>query len=75
MLGLAGYFFIVYNMEVAPLMLGLILGPMFEENFRRQMVISKGDLMVFIDRPLSLSILLITVGLMSFGLWKIIKNK
>ena len=34
-------------------MLGFVLGPMLEENFRRAMLIAAGDLMVFIERPIS----------------------
>ena len=34
-------------------MLGFVLGPRFEENFRRAMLISRGDIMVFVERPIS----------------------
>ena len=34
-------------------MLGFVLGPMLEENFRRAMLLSRGDLMVFLQRPIS----------------------
>jgi TctA family transporter len=38
-------------------MLGLILGPMLEEYFRRAMIISRGSLTVFISRPISATLL------------------
>jgi putative tricarboxylic transport membrane protein len=41
------------NFEVAPLLLGFVLGPMFEEYFRRSLTISGGDLGTFIERPIS----------------------
>jgi TctA family transporter len=40
-------------MEAAPLMLGFILGPMLEENFRRTMLLSRGSFDVFVTRPIS----------------------
>ena len=43
--------------EPAPLLLGLILGPMMEENLRRAMLLSRGDWSVFVTRPLSASLL------------------
>jgi TctA family transporter len=51
--GLLGYVFIKLECEPAPLLLGFVLGPMLEENFRRAMLIASGDLMVFIERPIS----------------------
>jgi TctA family transporter len=38
---------------MAPLLLGFVLGPMMEENLRRAMLMSGGDLSVFVRRPLS----------------------
>lgn len=37
----------------APLLLGFVLGPPLEENLRRAMIISKGDPLVFVERPIS----------------------
>ena len=41
------------KLDAAPLMLGFILGPMLEENFRRAMLISRGSFGVFVTRPIS----------------------
>jgi TctA family transporter len=43
--------------------LGFVLGPMLEENFRRAMLISSGDITVFIQRPIS-AVLLICAALL-----------
>lgn len=51
--GLLGYLFIRLELEAAPLLLGFILGPMLEEYFRRQMLISRGDFTSFLTRPIS----------------------
>ncbi len=62
--GVLGYFLKKLECEPAPLLLGLILGPMLEENFRRAMVVSGGDLTVFVTRPISLSLLVFSTLLM-----------
>ena len=51
--GLAGAILVALDFPVAPILLGYVLGPMVEENFRRALVLSRGDLMVFIERPIS----------------------
>jgi putative tricarboxylic transport membrane protein len=51
--GGAGYLFMRLDLDAAPLMLGFILGPMLEENFRRAMLISGGHFSVFLARPIS----------------------
>ena len=56
--GALGYLFVKLEFELAPLLLGFILGPMFEENLRRAMTISHGSPAVFFTRPLSLSLLI-----------------
>ena len=63
--GLVGYFFIKIGVEPAPLVLGFVLGPMLEENFRRAMLISSGDMSVFVKRPISAVLLAISVALLA----------
>ncbi len=52
-IGLGGYLLLQLGFHPAPIMLGFVLGPRFEENFRRAMLISRGDLMTFVERPIS----------------------
>jgi len=49
--------------EPAPLLLGFVLGPMVEENFRRALLLSRGDLSIFVSRPISLGFVVACVGL------------
>jgi TctA family transporter len=56
-----GYILLRFGCEPAPLVLGFILGPLMEENLRRSLVISRGDPIVFIERPISATLLAITV--------------
>jgi TctA family transporter len=62
--GVIGYAFRKLDCEPAPLLLGLVLGPMLEENFRRAMVLSSGDWSVFVQRPISLGFLLLAGALL-----------
>jgi TctA family transporter len=62
--GVAGYVFMRCGMECAPLLLGLILGPMMEENLRRALLLSRGDFSTLVTRPLSASLLVATVVLL-----------
>jgi len=55
--GFLGYVFQKLGCEGAPLLLGFVLGPMMEENFRRSLLLSRGDFTVFFTRPLSASLL------------------
>ncbi len=55
--GLVGYIAWRLDCECTPLILGFVLGPMLEENLRRALVLSRGDLTTFIDRPLSVAFL------------------
>jgi len=51
--GILGYIFMKFKCEAPPLLLGFVLGPMMEENFRRALLLSRGDYSVFVTRPLS----------------------
>ena len=55
--GFVGYLLYRLNCEPAPLLLGFILGPLIEENMRRALVITQGDLAVFVQRPISATFL------------------
>jgi TctA family transporter len=52
-IGIFGYVLLRLGFHPAPILLGFVLGPRFEENFRRAMLIARGDLGVFVERPIS----------------------
>jgi TctA family transporter len=56
--GVLGYVLMRLECEPAPMLLGFVLGPLMEENLRRAMRISSGDPMIFINRPISLGLLI-----------------
>ena len=62
--GLIGYVFVKLRCEPAPMLLGFVLGPMMEENFRRALQFSRGDFSTFVTRPLSLGLLIAAALLM-----------
>ena len=64
--GAFGYLLLQLGFEPAPILLGFVLGPRLEENFRRSVLLSRGSLLTFVDRPISaafvgLSALLLSV--------------
>ncbi len=62
--GFVGYMFSKLRMEPAPLLIGFVLGPMMEEHLRRAMLLSRGDVMVFVERPISATMLAIGAAAM-----------
>jgi putative tricarboxylic transport membrane protein len=61
-IGVIGFFMRRYDFPVGPMILGVILGPMLEAQFRRALQISQGDLTVFFTRPISAILLLTAVA-------------
>jgi len=55
--GVAGAVFMALRFPVAPVLLGFVLGPLMEENFRRALALSHGNLAVFVQRPISAAFL------------------
>ena len=66
--GFIGYIFLRLDLDPAPLLLGFILGPMLEENFRRALLISRGSFNIFVTRPISGTLLAIIAA---FVAWQI----
>ncbi|MGG4603656.1 tripartite tricarboxylate transporter permease [Paenalcaligenes sp. Me131] len=72
--GIIGYVLRCFQYPMAPLILGFVLGPLIEQHFRRSMLLSDGHFSTFIDRPISLTILLITAVIALLGFWSSIKE-
>jgi len=67
--GLMGYIMLRLSLDPAPLMLGFILGPMLEENFRRSLLLSRGSFTIFVTRPIA-GTLIALIGI--FVVWNFI---
>jgi TctA family transporter len=70
--GIVGAIFMALDFPVAPILLGYVLGPLVEENFRRALLLSRGDLLVFFHKPISAGFMsvciLLILAQMFFGL-------
>lgn len=73
--GLIGYLMKKYKYEPAPLILALVLGPMMENALRQSMVMSWGSAAIFFTRPISLSLMIIAVGLLLSSLSTKLRGK
>ncbi|TVS00329.1 MAG: tripartite tricarboxylate transporter permease [Rhodobacteraceae bacterium] len=69
-IGALGYVLSRLSFEPAPLLLGFILGPLMEEHFRRALVLSRGDITVFVERPISATILSVCTLILLWSIWK-----
>jgi putative tricarboxylic transport membrane protein len=73
--GFAAYLLIKWRCEPAPLLLAFVLAPLLEQNFKRALQISYGDWTTFVTRPLSLSLLILTVVVLTLLLLPALRRK
>ena len=76
-IGILGYVLLRLGFHPAPILLGFVLGPRVEENFRRAMLIADGDIWYFVQRPISAAVLGLAVMLLvgQVGLWLVTRRK
>jgi putative tricarboxylic transport membrane protein len=63
--GIVGFLFRKIGLPIAPIIMGMILGPLFESNFRRALMLSNGNWATFVQRPISLAFLIIVVVILA----------
>ena len=63
-IGVIGYLMRVYDFPVAPVLVGMILGPLSEQQLRRALAISQGDPTVFLTRPVAAAILAVAAAVL-----------
>jgi len=73
--GLLGYFFRKVRCEPAPFFLALVLGPMIEEYLSRALVRSRGNLMVFVERPISATLLALAAAAIVAAALPLVRKK
>jgi len=73
--GIFGYVLLRLGFHPAPMLLGFVLGPRFEETFRRALLLSRGDITVFVTRPISAFFLAICVLLIGAQIYVRLKNR
>jgi TctA family transporter len=74
-IGVLGYAFVKLDCEPAPFILGFLLGPLLEVYFRRAMLLSRGDLTIFLTEPISAGFLIAAVGLLALLVVPTIRRK
>lgn len=62
--GLFGVALLRLRLEAAPLLLGFILAPLCELHFRRSLILSRGDLGIFLERPISAAFVGLTIAIL-----------
>jgi putative tricarboxylic transport membrane protein len=73
--GILGHIFVKLECEPAPLILGFVLGPMMEENLRRALLLSRGDPVVLLTKPISAGFLIAAIILLVIVLAPAIRRK
>lgn len=73
--GMLGYILMKLRCEPAPLLLGFVLGPMLEENLRRAMILGRGDPTTFLTRPISATLLAMTLVVLVIVLLPQVRKK
>ena len=73
--GLAGYFLEKVNVPLAPIILGMILGPMAEQSIRRALLISRGDPTELFTRPLSAVLAVLTLLIVIWPLIRVLRRR
>lgn len=63
--GLLGAVLLALDFPVATILLGYVLGPLIEENFRRALILSHGDLNVFLSRPISAAFVVVSLAVIA----------
>ncbi len=75
-MGVMGFFMRRYDFPTAPVIIGMILGPLAEQNFRQAMTISQGDMTTFLTKPISASLLaLALLAIVGPRLWAMMRNR
>lgn len=69
-IGVGAYVLRRFGYPLIPLLLGLILGPMLESNFRRSLILSEGDPTVFVRSPVTVLLLAAAVALPFWMVWR-----
>jgi len=72
--GVLGYLLNKFDYEAAPLILGFVLGPMFEVNLRRSLLMSQGSFAIFVERPIALVALIVCAILIILPLIQTIRK-
>lgn len=63
-MGMLGYTLRKFDFDPAPLVLGLVIAPIFEQSLRQSLIMSNGNYFIFFNRPISMGLLIVSIGLL-----------
>jgi putative tricarboxylic transport membrane protein len=66
-MGVFGYALRKFAFDPAPLVLGLVIAPLFEQSLRQSLIMSNGDYLIFFSRPISLGLLIVSVIMLTLS--------
>ena len=66
-MGALGYALRKFDFDPAPLVLGLVIAPIFEQSLRQSLIMSNGHYMIFFNRPISFGLLVVSIGLLAMS--------
>ncbi|WP_196258848.1 tripartite tricarboxylate transporter permease [Pelagibacterium limicola] len=73
--GVVGYGARTLGFPVAPMLLGFVLGPLMEQQFRRTMLMSRGSFDVFMTRPMSATFIILAALLLAWSIWAAYRHR
>jgi len=66
-MGVLGYGLRKFEFDPAPLVLGLVIAPILEQSLRQSLIMSNGDYLIFLSRPISLGLFAVSAGLLTLA--------
>ena len=66
-MGVLGYALRKFEFDPAPLVLGLVIAPILEQSLRQSLIMSNGDYLIFLSRPISLGLFLVSATLLTLA--------
>lgn len=73
-MGLVGYVLRKFDLEAAPIVIGLVLAPILEISMRQSLILSKGSYAIFLQRPIAGSLLGVALALVALALISLVRR-
>src|SRR5262249_22643137 len=74
-MGVVGYALRKFDFDPAPLVLGLVISPILEQSLRQSLIMSNGNYLIFFSRPISLSLMIFSIGLLVLAAYSFVLKR
>lgn len=74
-MGVIGYLLRKFSFDPAPLVLGLVIAPIFEQSLRQSLIMSNGNYFIFFNRPIALGLLIVSAALLALSAYAFIMRR